>query len=168
MRLVLNDIFKNSEYDATIFSDISKEWLENKIQLQNDVPYVECIIRKKQIKLTPEEVVRQLFVYELINKYAYPESRIELETGINFGREIKRADIVIWEKDRPNVPYIIFEIKKPKLSEGKEQLKSYCNATGAPMEYGQMENKFQYIIVKIQIILKKFQKFLIRLKVYLM
>ena len=133
MRLVLNDIFKNSEYDATIFSDISKEWLENKIQLQNDVPYVECIIRKKQIKLTPEEVVRQLFVYELINKYAYPESRIELETGINFGREIKRADIVIWEKDRPNVPYIIFEIKKPNLSEGKEQLKSYCNATGAPI-----------------------------------
>lgn len=68
MRLVLNEIFKNSEYDATIFSDISKEWLENKIQLQNDVPYVECIIRKKQIKLTPEEIVRQLFVYELINK----------------------------------------------------------------------------------------------------
>lgn len=133
MRLVLNEIFKNSEYDATIFSDISKEWLENKIQLQNDVPYVECIIRKKQIKLTPEEIVRQLFVYELINKYAYPESRIELETGINFGREIKRADIIIWEKDRPNVPYIIFEIKKPKLSEGKEQLKSYCNATGAPI-----------------------------------
>lgn len=133
MRLVLNDIFKNSEYDATIFSNISKEWLENKIQLQNNVPYVECIIRKKQIKLTPEEVVRQLFVYELINKYGYPESRIELETGINFGREIKRADVVIWEKDRANVPYIIFEIKKPKLSEGKEQLKSYCNATGAPI-----------------------------------
>lgn len=133
MKIVLNDIFKNSEYDSTVFSEISKEWLENKIEIQNDIPYVECAIRKKYIKLTPEEVVRQLFVYELINKYNYPESRIELETGINFGREIKRADIVIWEKDRPNVPYIIFEIKKPKLSEGKEQLKSYCNATGAPI-----------------------------------
>ena len=30
------------------------------------------------------------------------------------------------------VPYIIVELKKPKLTDGKEQLKSYCNATGAP------------------------------------
>ena len=25
------------------------------------------------------------------------------------------------------------ELKKPKLKDGKEQLKSYCNATGAPI-----------------------------------
>ena len=31
------------------------------------------------------------------------------------------------------VPYIIVELKKPKLTDGKEQLKSYCNATGAPI-----------------------------------
>ena len=30
-------------------------------------------------------------------------------------------------------PYIIVEVKKPKLKEGKEQLKSYCNATGSTM-----------------------------------
>lgn len=29
------------------------------------------------------------------------------------------------DKDRPIVPYIIVELKKPKLTEGKEQLKSY-------------------------------------------
>jgi type I restriction enzyme M protein len=28
---------------------------------------------------------------------------------------------------------ILVELKKPKLKDGKEQLKSYCNATGAPM-----------------------------------
>ena len=37
------------------------------------------------------------------------------------------------DKDRPMVPYIIVELKKPKLTDGKEQLKSYCNATGAPI-----------------------------------
>ena len=37
------------------------------------------------------------------------------------------------DKDRPTVPYIIVELKKPKLTDGKEQLKSYCNATGAPI-----------------------------------
>ena len=34
---------------------------------------------------------------------------------------------------KPEVPYIIVEVKKPKLKDGKEQLKSYCNSTGAPI-----------------------------------
>ena len=31
------------------------------------------------------------------------------------------------------LPYIIVEAKKPKLQDGKDQLRSYCNATGAPI-----------------------------------
>jgi type I restriction enzyme M protein len=31
------------------------------------------------------------------------------------------------------VPYIIVDVKKPKRTDGKEQLRSYCNATGAPI-----------------------------------
>ena len=57
----------------------------------------------------------------------------EVEFPIHFGREVKRADIAIMDKDRPMVPYIIVELKKPRLRDGKEQLKSYCNATGAPI-----------------------------------
>ena len=52
---------------------------------------------------------------------------------MHFGREVKRADIVIMDKDRPTISYIVVELKKPKLKDGKEQLKSYCNATGAPI-----------------------------------
>ena len=44
-----------------------------------------------------------------------------------------RADIVIWDKDDPNAAYIIVECKKPKRSDGLEQLKSYCNAEGSPI-----------------------------------
>ncbi len=69
----------------------------------------------------------------MIHEYNYPTSRIEVEFPIHFGREVKRADIAFMDKDRPMVPYIIVELKKPKLSDGKEQLKSYCNATGAPI-----------------------------------
>jgi len=36
-------------------------------------------------------------------------------------------------KVQPTVPYIVVEVKKPKLKDGKEQLKSYCNSTGATM-----------------------------------
>src|SRR3989344_1546898 len=70
---------------------------------------------------------------KLIREYGYPKKRIALEHSINFGREIKSADIVIFDKDRPTVEYIIVEIKKPKLQDGKNQLPSYTNATGAPI-----------------------------------
>jgi len=133
----LNELFKNTSYEDTLFSGESKAFIESHIIMKNvrgiDVPFIVCLSRHKEIRLTPEEVVRQLYIYKLIHEYGYPESRIQLETPIHFGREIKRADITIMDKDRPNVPYIIVEIKKTKLSEGKEQLKSYCNATGAPI-----------------------------------
>ncbi len=129
----INEILKNSNYDDTQFSEEEIQILENKITYKDDVPYVICIIRNKEIKLTPEEAVRQLFLYKLINTYGYNKDRIQLEYGIHFGREVKRADIVISDINDILAPYIIVEIKKPKLSEGKEQLKSYCNATGAPI-----------------------------------
>ena len=66
------------------------------------------MVRGKEIKLTPEEAVRQLYLYKLMHEYGYPADRIELEAPIHFGREVKRADIVISDKDRPMVPYIIF------------------------------------------------------------
>lgn len=49
------------------------------------------------------------------------------------GRDVKRADICIFDKQNTTAPYILIEVKKPKLKDGKEQLKSYCHATGAPM-----------------------------------
>lgn len=133
----LNDIFKNTSYDDTLFSEDSITTIESAIFMKQvkgvETPYIKCLVREKEIKLTPEEAVRQLYIYKLIHEYGYPTDRIQLETPIHFGREVKRADITIMDKDRPTVPYIIVELKKPKLTEGKEQLKSYCNATGAPI-----------------------------------
>ena len=69
----------------------------------------------------------------LTGRYHYPISRIKVEYIVTFGRENKKADIAIFDKDRLTVPYIIVELKQPKLKDGKEQLRSYCNATGAPI-----------------------------------
>lgn len=133
----LNDIFKNTSYDDTLFSEEAIVAVESAIFMKSikgvETPYIKCLVREKEIKLTPEEAVRQLYIYKLIHEYGYPTERIQLETPIHFGREVKRADITIMDKDRPTVPYIIVELKKPKLTDGKEQLKSYCNATGAPI-----------------------------------
>ena len=90
-------------------------------------------MRDKEIQLKPEEIVRQLYAAKLMNDYGYPKSRLSMEYPVNFGVERKSADIVIRDKDRPDTPYAVVELKKPKLSDGKLQLKSYCNATGAPI-----------------------------------
>jgi len=127
------DIIKDSNYNFSLFRKELVDELENKINVKNGKPYAACVIRDKEIVLKPEEVVRQLYLMKLIKEYGYPKKRIALEHAIHFGREIKSADIVIFDKDRPTVEYIIVEIKKPKLQDGKNQLRSYTNATGAPI-----------------------------------
>src|SRR3989338_5452601 len=132
MKNILN-IIKDSNYSFALFDKSLVDELEQNIKIKDSKPYVVCVIRDKEIVLKPEEVVRQLYLMKLIREYGYPKKRIALEHSINFGREIKSADIVIFDKDRPTVEYIIVEIKKPKLLDGKNQLRSYTNATGAPI-----------------------------------
>ncbi|HDL6295060.1 TPA: N-6 DNA methylase, partial [Mannheimia haemolytica] len=126
-----------SNYQLTQFSPAYIKKLEESIFLKSgkngDIPHIQCLVRKKDIKLTPEEAVRQLYLMNLHYEYDYPFERMELEYSVVFGREKKRADIVIFDRDNPNAVYIMVELKKPKLKDGKEQLKSYCNATGAPI-----------------------------------
>ena len=133
----ITEILKDSEYKLELFSQKAIENLEEKIVIQEGKTapnyYVTCLVRDKQIKLTPEEIIRQLYLDKLMNEYGYPKSRIQVEYSVHFGREVKRADIIIMDKLQITTPYIIIEVKKPKLKEGKEQLKSYCNATGATM-----------------------------------
>lgn len=134
----LTDILKGSDYSLELFTNESIASLEAKISEKANKkgsidPYVKCIIRDKDIKLTPEEIVRQLYTLELIDRYGYPKERLAFEYPIYFGREAKRADIVIRDKDDFNVAYIIVEVKKPKAKDGREQLKSYTHSTGASM-----------------------------------
>ena len=86
-------------------------------------------------KSAPEEIVRQLWVYKLIQQYAYKADEIDLEKGVQFGTEVgtKAADIIIYTDTTKVTPKIIVECKKPKRKDGIEQLKSYMNAKGAPV-----------------------------------
>ena len=133
----LTDILKDSNYKLSQFTAAEIEHLEQGITLKatkgGEAPYTICLVRQKSIKLTPEEAIRQLYLQVLLNRLNYPLSRIRVEYGVNFGREVKRADIVVMDKDRPNTVYMIVELKKPKMKDGKDQLRSYCNATGAPI-----------------------------------
>jgi len=127
--MTLAEILRDSDYKQAQFNLIQIHEFEKRIIIRpdskgKDIPYIKCLVRNKEIRLTPEEVVRQLYLEILINDYKYPVHRIELEYAVTFGREKKRADIVIFDKQQTTSPHIIVEMKKPKLKDGKEQLKS--------------------------------------------
>lgn len=137
MTITLTSLLKDSAYRLDQFQSQHIAALEACITLKQSgkttAPYVTCLVRGKPIKLTPEEAIRQLYLRVLHFDMGYPINRMQVEYEVTFGREKKRADICIFDKDKTTTPYILVEVKKPKLKDGKEQLKSYCNATGAPM-----------------------------------
>lgn len=131
----MENILRDSNYKLELFKQDSINALEKRIFSKeakgSTSYYAKCLVRDKDIKLTPEEIIRQLYIDKLVNEYGYPRERIKVEYAVHFGREVKRADIVVMDKLQNTAPYIIIEVKKPKLKDGKEQLKSYCNGTGA-------------------------------------
>lgn len=138
MTSIFQEILKDSKYSLAQFDQYYIQELEGQVISKESKAglkyYVQCLKRNKEILLTPEEIIRQLFLIKLTKQYQYPLSRLTVEYAVRIGStDTKRADIVIFDKDRPTIPYIIIELKHPKLQEGKEQLKSYCHATGSPM-----------------------------------
>ncbi len=134
---IIQTILKDSNYHLALFTtdeiDALRQQIFTKEHRGKETPFVKCIVRDKDIQIKPEEIVRQLYAARLINEYGYPKKRLAFEYAVNFGREKKSADIVIFDKDRLDTSFIIVELKKPKLKDGKNQLRSYCNATGAPI-----------------------------------
>ncbi|MEA5550695.1 type I restriction enzyme HsdR N-terminal domain-containing protein [Anabaena cylindrica UHCC 0172] len=106
----LADILKDSNYKLSQFTAKEIAQLEQSIILKStksgETPYTVCLVRKKEIKLTPEEAIRQLYLRVLTERFYYPLNRIQVEYGVNFGREVKRADIVIMDKD--SVKYSLY------------------------------------------------------------
>lgn len=127
------DILKDSSYALDIFTDEEKNNIE--IFDKRGKPYLKDFVDQTERPAKPEEIVRQLFIYRLTTAYGYVSTRIAVEKGVQFGSTIgeKRADIVVYDKDDRDTVYIIVEVKKPKRKDGIEQLKSYCNAEGAPI-----------------------------------
>ena len=70
-------------------------------------------LRKKYMVLTPEEWVRQHFVYFLIEEKKYPISLIALEKQLTINNRKKRTDILVF--NTAGNPEIIVECKAPSI-----------------------------------------------------
>ena len=135
-KVLLNQIFKNNKiiHSITLFNQSEINFIEKKLFLKNDKPHIKCLASDKDRPAKPEEIVRQLWIKKILDKYEYPKTRIKVEYSVWFGSGVsdKSADIVILREDEEN-PYIIIEVKKPRRKDGIKQLKSYCNAEGSPI-----------------------------------
>lgn len=94
-------------------------------------------LRRKYVKLTPEEWVRQNFVQYLINEGKYPPGLIGIEVLFRYNKLKKRVDILV--HNRSGQPIMIVECKSPDVEIDEkvfEQIATY-----------DMKYKVPYLIV---------------------
>ena len=88
-------------------------------------------LRKKYVRLTPEEWVRQHLLRYLI-ELGYPAGLIAVEKGYTFHGKIWRADVVVHR--RQGQAFLLAECKAPKVALGPaafEQIARYNRTVGA-------------------------------------
>ena len=120
------DIFNNK-------LKLSKKWSIWYINSFDNSESKKQILDENKNKWQAEELVRQLYLIKLVEEYGYPREFIKCEVLVNFWREKKRADIVIYQNRELIIPRIIVEVKEPREKNNIEQLKSYLNAEGSPI-----------------------------------
>ncbi len=81
-------------------------------------PYIFDTIRKKYVRLTPEEWVRQHTLLFLMETHHYPKSLINVEKEFMVNGTKKRYDIVVYNKD--GSIFLMIECKSPTITINQE------------------------------------------------
>lgn len=99
---------------------------------------------------TAEERIRQRMVQVLVAEFGYPKTRVAVERSIHIGRDVKRADIVVFAsaaaKQRNDQGQIVLigETKSPSVENPDGQLISYLTATAAQGGFWTNGEKMQF------------------------
>jgi type I site-specific restriction endonuclease len=104
--------------------------------------------RKKYIRLTPEEWVRQ-HVIAWLESENYPAALISVERELNVAGLSKRFDIAVF--DRKNNPFLLVECKRPTVKITEETLHQaliYNRALNAP--YLMLTNGLKHYICSLK------------------
>ncbi len=89
------------------------EYPERIREKQNGKQEIFDPVRKKFVRLTPEEWVRQHFINFLVNHHGYPASLLHVEATLTYNHLTKRSDIVIY--GREGKPLMAVECKAPSV-----------------------------------------------------
>ena len=111
--------------------------------------YVFDIIRRKFVRLVPEEWVRQHMVHYLIEELGYPRAMIRTEVGQKYHRLQKRSDVVVY--DNGGHVFLLIECKAPTVRIGQaavDQLSTYNQRYRS--QYLALTNGLRHYVVKMQ------------------
>jgi len=112
-------------------------------------------IRRKYVRLTPEEWVRQNFVRYLIEEGKYPPGLIGIEVMSAFNNLKKRVDILV--HDRAGKPVMIIECKAPDVKIDDEVFdQAVCYNMGFRVPYLVVTNGIDHYACRIDHELKKY------------
>jgi len=114
---------------------------KNLISFNEDMSRITYVFQKKERNYNnPEEKVQAETFLRLILDYNYPVNRIKQFVPVTMGREVKEADIVIYDDDMCMSPHILVECKRQEVSEAEyqqaiEQAYSYAFALPCDVKY---------------------------------
>lgn len=83
------------------------------IEQREGKDHIFCVWRRKYVRLTPEEWVRQHFLHALVEDFGYPQSLIAVEAAIRVGDVQKRCDAIVYDANLQ--PLCIVEFKAPSV-----------------------------------------------------
>lgn len=119
-----------------------KEGIQKKhIQVSEDGKQITYLRHnKKRNFANPEEQVQAETYLRLIFDYKYKPERIKMYEPVQMGRETKEADIIVYNDDECDEPYIVIECKRQDVSEAEfqqaiEQAYSYAYALPNDVKY---------------------------------
>ena len=111
------------------------------ISLNEDMSRIIYLFQNKEYSYNkPEDKVQAETVLRLILDYNYPARRIKQFVPVTMGREVKEADIIVYEDDACMKPHILVECKRQEVSEAEyqqaiEQAYSYAFALPCDIKY---------------------------------
>jgi type I site-specific restriction-modification system R (restriction) subunit len=91
-------------------------------------------IRRKWVRCTEEEEVRQCFILFLLLEKKYPRSHIAVEKEVKVNGLSKRYDIIVFGTN--GAPYLVVECKAPHVTIDQsvvEQVAAYNKTLCAPL-----------------------------------
>jgi hypothetical protein len=127
--MTLTDLLQGvkAEYALNVFGAAEIAAVEAALLEKGGKTYIRCAVRNKEIQAKPEEVIRQLWLHRLHLIYGYPFQRMTVEYPVTFGRDTsKRADIVVYDADRPTVPYLLVEVKQDQSQRRQGAIAILC------------------------------------------
>ncbi|MBR1627575.1 MAG: N-6 DNA methylase [Bacteroidales bacterium] len=102
----------------------------------------------------PEIKVQTEAFLRLIIDYGYSEKRIKQFVPVTMGRDIKEADIIVYNDDECSQPYIVIECKKQDITDAEfnqavNQAFSYAYALAGSIKYIWVTNEIKNAYYKV-------------------